>query len=224
MRRVSGTRLLRDAVAPAISSTAPQPGKRTIVYVESCPICRSRHSGLASSGTDGHADRARIDADCVGTTRLPRPAPVRTGFWPSLALPRSPPSLTWPRYGRSRGSRTWCCPYPGGIRPPADERSTHSEGSSDSNFEATHAASALAAYASRRASPHAMQGSLPDGWLTFTGRELNPLDRNERFQNFMFILPLRLPACASPVAYLFRFRGPRDPPLFVLALAALPDG
>ena len=35
---------------------------------------------------------------------------------------------------------------------------------------------------------------------------------------------LRLPVCASPVAYLFRFRGPRDPPLFVLALAALPDG
>src|ERR1700685_3923537 len=35
---------------------------------------------------------------------------------------------------------------------------------------------------------------------------------------------LRLPACATPVAYLFRFRGPRDPPLFVLALAALSDG
>ena len=35
---------------------------------------------------------------------------------------------------------------------------------------------------------------------------------------------LRLPARASPVAYLFRFRSPRDPPLFVLALAALPDG
>jgi hypothetical protein len=29
---------------------------------------------------------------------------------------------------------------------------------------------------------------------------------------------LRLPACASPVAYLFRFQGPRDPPLFVLTL------
>ena len=70
-----------------------------------------------------------------------------------------------------------CCP-----------RSTHSEGSSDHNFEATHAASASAAYASRRASPHAMQGSLPAGWLTFTGRELNPLDRAKRFQNFMFIL------------------------------------
>ena len=26
-----------------------------------------------------------------------------------------------------------------------------------------------------------MQGSLPAGWLTFTGRELNPLDRDERF-------------------------------------------
>ena len=62
------------------------------------------------------------------------------------------------------------------------------EGSSDYNFEATHAASASAAYASRRTSSHAMQGSLPAGWLTFTGRELNPLDRDERFQNLMFVL------------------------------------
>ncbi len=41
-----------------------------------------------------------------------------------------------------------------------------------------------------------MQGSLPAGWLTFAGRELNPLDRDERFQNFMFILLPR----AFPVA------------------------
>jgi hypothetical protein len=27
-----------------------------------------------------------------------------------------------------------------------------------------------------------MQGSLPAGWLAFTGRGLNPLDRNEGFQ------------------------------------------
>ena len=27
-----------------------------------------------------------------------------------------------------------------------------------------------------------MQSSLPAGWLTFTGRELNPLDRYKRFQ------------------------------------------
>jgi hypothetical protein len=30
--------------------------------------------------------------------------------------------------------------------------------------------------------PPSMQGSLPAGWLAFTGRELNPLDRNEGFQ------------------------------------------
>jgi len=30
--------------------------------------------------------------------------------------------------------------------------------------------------------------ALPNGWLTFTGRELKPLDRDERFQNFMSIL------------------------------------
>ena len=70
-----------------------------------------------------------------------------------------------------------CCP-----------RSTHSEGSSDHNFEATHAASAPAAYASRPVSPPPVQRSLPAGWLAFAGRELNPLDRNERFQNVMFIL------------------------------------
>jgi hypothetical protein len=29
--------------------------------------------------------------------------------------------------------------------------------------------------------PSSMQGSLPAGWLAFTGRELNPLDRDEGF-------------------------------------------
>ena len=33
-----------------------------------------------------------------------------------------------------------------------------------------------------------MQGSLPAGWLAFAGRELNPLDRYERFQNIMSVL------------------------------------
>jgi hypothetical protein len=37
-------------------------------------------------------------------------------------------------------------------------------------------------FASRMTSPSARQGSLPAGWLAFAGRELNPLDRNERFQ------------------------------------------
>jgi hypothetical protein len=56
-----------------------------------------------------------------------------------------------------------CCP-----------RSTHSEGSSDHYFEAIHAASAPAAYASRRALPHAVQGSLPAGWLTFYQEGVEP--------------------------------------------------
>jgi hypothetical protein len=30
--------------------------------------------------------------------------------------------------------------------------------------------------------PPPQQGSLPAGWLAFAGRELNPLDRDERFQ------------------------------------------
>jgi hypothetical protein len=30
--------------------------------------------------------------------------------------------------------------------------------------------------------PPSMQSSLPVGWLAFTGRELNPLDRDEGFQ------------------------------------------
>ena len=50
------------------------------------------------------------------------------------------------------------------------------------NFGAHHAASAPAAYASRMVSPPSMQSSLPAGWLAFTGRELNPLDRYKRFQ------------------------------------------
>jgi hypothetical protein len=30
--------------------------------------------------------------------------------------------------------------------------------------------------------PPSLQSSLPAGWLAFTGRELNPLDRYKRFQ------------------------------------------
>ena len=84
-----------------------------------------------------------------------------------------------------------CCP-----------RTDQSEGPSDGHFEATSAASASAAYASRTALPPSRQGSLPASWLAFAGRELNPLDRDEGFQNVMFILPSR----AFPVA---RSSGPR---------------
>jgi hypothetical protein len=36
--------------------------------------------------------------------------------------------------------------------------------------------------------PPSRQGALPAGWLAFAGRGSNPLDRDERFQNIMFIL------------------------------------
>ena len=49
-------------------------------------------------------------------------------------------------------------------------------------FRGYRAASAPAAYASRMVLPPPLQSSLPAGWLAFTGRESNPLDRFERFQ------------------------------------------
>ena len=61
-----------------------------------------------------------------------------------------------------------------------------------------------------------MQGSLPAGWLTFTGRELNPLDRDERFQNFMFILL----SWAFPVARVVYAKRPFAGPKAVLAYLA----
>ena len=44
-------------------------------------------------------------------------------------------------------------------------------------------ASAPAVYASRTVLPPPLQDSLPAGWLAFTGWELNPLGRDERFPN-----------------------------------------
>jgi hypothetical protein len=38
--------------------------------------------------------------------------------------------------------------------------------------------------------PLPMQDSLPAGWLAFTGRELNPLDRDERFPSCYISSPL----------------------------------
>ena len=49
-------------------------------------------------------------------------------------------------------------------------------------FRGYRAASAPAAYASRMVLPPPLQSLLPAGWLAFTGRESNPLDRFERFQ------------------------------------------
>ena len=42
-----------DPAATAISARSSRPDRRTNLFVESCPICRSRHSGPASSRSDG---------------------------------------------------------------------------------------------------------------------------------------------------------------------------
>ena len=58
-----------------------------------------------------------------------------------------------------------------------------------------------------------MQGSLPAGWLTFTGRELNPLDRDERFSE----LHVRSPFLSFPVARVVYAKPPFGGPEQVLA-------
>src|SRR6266481_1582534 len=52
-------------------------------------------------------------------------------------------------------------------------------------FRGSNAALAPAAYASRIVLPPPLQGSLPAGWLAFTGRELNPLDRYKGFRSHL---------------------------------------
>ena len=57
-------------------------------------------------------------------------------------------------------------------------------------FRGYRGASAPAVYASRVMLPSPMQDSLPTGWLAFAGRELNPLDRDDRFPSCYILFPL----------------------------------
>ena len=64
----------------------------------------------------------------------------------------------------------------------------------------THAASAPAVLRfAFRVATHA-QGSLPAGWLAFTGRASNPLDRYERFQLVLTFIPLSCSPDASAIS------------------------
>jgi len=80
----------------------------------------------------------------------------------------------------------------------------------------THAASAPAVLRfAFRVATHA-QGSLPAGWLAFTGRASNPLDRYERFQLVLTFIPLSCSPDASAIsvahcAASFQTRSPRSP-------------
>ena len=51
-----------------------------------------------------------------------------------------------------------------------------------------------------RVTAHA-QGSLPAGWLAFTGRASNPLDRDEKFQLVLTIIPFSCSPDASVLTH-----------------------
>ena len=90
------------------------------------------------------------------------------------------------------------CPGP---RPRPNRRTLASDGLVDAapalstaeasalSYRGYRGASAPAVYASRMMLPPPMQDSLPAGWLAFAGRELNPLDCDERFPSCYILFP-----------------------------------
>jgi len=87
-----------------------------------------------------------------------------------------------------------CCP-----------RFAHNEGFGNCISGLPHAASAPAVLRfAFRVATHA-QGWLPAGWLAFAGRASNPLDRYERFQLVLTVIPLSCSPDASAIALLRRF-------------------
>src|ERR1700730_2569877 len=73
--------------------------------------------------------------------------------------------------------------------------------------------------------PPSMQGSLPAGWLAFTGRESNPLDHSERFQITFssplpgLILTQRSPLSIIPIGIFVPTFPQRSPPWFLTKAA-----
>jgi hypothetical protein len=61
-----------------------------------------------------------------------------------------------------------------------------------------------------------MQSSLPAGWLAFTGRELNPLDRYKRFQVTLILLFWIYPGARRTYLHLsYSYASPFGPALLV---------
>ena len=183
---------------PSLARVPVSPVPRGQRYYEGATTSRLRIPGRLSVSLPGSARSSALRARLGGA-----PGWLEDPSGPGHLVSRPPicrHTLTWTQAGSHRfpGDPSHAFapvqdpgrtddPHPDGVVDAAPAQPT-AKAPAIHNFEATHAASAPAAYASRRTSPHAMQGSLPAGWLTFTGRELNPLDRDERFQNFMFIL------------------------------------
>ena len=164
-----------------------------------------------------------------------RSPPDPSGFVFAAALLQGRRSLPGPGFGgagaRLSGSFEWT--RMGSLRSPGDPsrasaalldpgrtdvsspsrphrccpRLAHNEGFGDCISGLTHAASAPAVLRfAFRVATHA-QGSLPAGWLAFTGRASNPLDRYERFQLVLTLIPLSCSPDASAIALSRRFEG-----------------
>ncbi len=194
---------------PSLARVLASPVPRGHRYDEGATTSRSRILGRLFVSRPRSTRFLLVRARLVGAPGSaevrPRPGPL----FSRLSLCRR--ALTWTRTGSHR--------FPGdpshAFAPVQDPgridgaspcrrrqfcpRKNHCEGSSDTNIEATHAASASAAYASRTALPPSRQGSLPTGWLAFAGRESNPLDHSERFQS--------VTSCSSPSPELFLSQG-----------------
>jgi len=133
-------------------------------------------------------------ADTSAPGRMEVPRRARIFVQPAIPLPaRSRVDVS----GTSQVPRLSILCLCLGLRPRPNRRSLASGGltgaapaaarakaSACYRFRGYRGASAPAVYASRVMLPSPMQDSLPAGWLAFTGRESNPLDRDERFPSF----------------------------------------
>src|SRR5262245_21278847 len=91
-----------DPFATTTSARCARLGWRTSAVVVHYLLCRSRHSGPASSRSDERAARGSACAGFPDTSRLLPPVHERNVSLPSLATPRSCPCATFPIRGRSR--------------------------------------------------------------------------------------------------------------------------
>ena len=148
--------------SPSISSSA---GMSTLAFTK----CQAaRHSRFPATplyaGTDVGASTVRI---CYGLPDCSVPCADLTGFPANgtFYVQAFSGSVALPAAGYDY-SIDWT-PMLAGLSP--------------AGMAARLAAPAPAAYASRMMLPPPLQGLRPAGWLAFTGRELNPLDHDERF-------------------------------------------
>ena len=139
---------------------------------------------LADASAPGRIEgphRARI----VVQPAIPLPARSRVDASGTSQVPRQSILCLCPGPGPRPNRRTLAN---GGLVDAAPALSTAE--ASALSYRGYRGASAPAVYASRMMLPPPVQDSLPAGWLAFAGRELNPLDCDERFPSCYILFPL----------------------------------